>query len=123
MTVHTSSTFDVAAFERCYAEWDVAGLLDLYDEAVELVQIDRDHPPSEPLVRTGRRTLAGMLEHCANAGVRATVDHAIAGGDRAAARVTCAFPGGRTVIANPIMEIRDGRIVREHDVVVGDAAS
>jgi hypothetical protein len=61
-----------------------------------------------------------MLEHCAAAGVKATVENAVAGQDRVAATVTCAFPGGRKVVANAILELRDGRIVRERDVVAGD---
>jgi hypothetical protein len=61
-----------------------------------------------------------MLEHCAAAGVRATVENGVAGDDRAAATVTCEFPGGRRVIANAVLEIEDGRIVRELDVLSGD---
>ena len=123
MTVETPTTLDLSAFKRCYETWDVEGLLDLYDEDVELIQIDRDNPPSAPRVRSGRDTLAGMLRHCAGAGVNASVEHLVASGDRAAATVTCEFPGGRKVVANAILEVQDGRIVREHDVTIGDARS
>ena len=61
-----------------------------------------------------------MFEHCAAAGVRATVENGVAGEDRAAATVTCEFPGGRKVVANAIFEIERGRIVRELDVLSGD---
>jgi hypothetical protein len=61
-----------------------------------------------------------MFEHCAAAGVKATVANTVAGPDRAAATVTCEFPGGRTVLANSMLEIRDGRIVRECNVASGD---
>jgi hypothetical protein len=61
-----------------------------------------------------------MFEHCAAAGVKATVENEVAGDGRAAATVTCEFPGGRKVIANAIFELRDGRIVRECEVVAGD---
>jgi hypothetical protein len=61
-----------------------------------------------------------MLEHCAAAGVRATVENPVAGENRAAATVTCEFPGGRRVMANAILEIEGGRIVRELDVLSGD---
>ena len=61
-----------------------------------------------------------MFEHCAAAGVKATVENAVAGEDRAAATVTCEFPGGRKVVANSVLELRDGRIVRERDVQAGD---
>lgn len=120
MTVETTASFEVATFKRAYEEWDIEGLLALYADDVELIQIDRDHPPNSPRTRHGSDVLRGMLEHCAGAGVVATVDNTIADGERAAATITCAFPGGRKVLANAILELEDGRIVRELDVLSGD---
>jgi ketosteroid isomerase-like protein len=120
MTVQPSTTLDLEALERGYREWDVEALLALYADDVELIQIDRDNPPSSPRRRHGTDVLRGMFEHCAAAGVRATVENAVAGDDRAAATVICEFPGGRTVVANAVFELRDGRIVRERDVAAGD---
>ncbi|HYO46388.1 MAG TPA: nuclear transport factor 2 family protein [Gemmatimonadota bacterium] len=120
MTVKTSTGLDLEAFRRGYEEWDIETLLALYADDVELIQIDRDNPPSAPRVRHGKEVLRGMFEHCATAGVKATVENAVTGEDRAAATVTCEFPGGRKVVANGILELRDGRIVRERDVVAGD---
>jgi ketosteroid isomerase-like protein len=119
MTV-TATKFDVQAFKRAYEEWDIDALLDLYADSVELVQIDRDNPPSSPRMRHGKDVFKGMFEHCAAAGVKATVENTVAGPDRAAATITCEFPGGRKVLANAILEIQDGRIVRERDVLSGD---
>lgn len=120
MTVKTSTSFDLDAFRRGYEEWQIGALLALYADEVELIQIDRDNPPSSPRVRHGKEVLEGMFEHCAAAGVVATVENAVAGEDRAAATVTCEFPGGRKVIANAILELRNGRVVRERDVLAGD---
>ena len=61
-----------------------------------------------------------MFEHCAAAGVKATVENTVLDEHRAAATVTCEFPGGRMVVANGIFELRDGRIVRERQVLSGD---
>ena len=72
-------------------------------------------------MRQGKTALRGMFEHCAAAGVTATVENLVADGHRAAATVSCEFPGGRKVLANGIFEIEEGRIVRERDVVCGDA--
>ena len=120
MAVESVTRFDLDAFKRAYEEWDIEALLGLYADEVELVQIDRDNPPSSPRVRSGKEVLKGMFEHCAAAGVKATVENTVAGHDRAAATVTCEFPGGRKVVTNGILELRDGRIVRERDVVAGD---
>lgn len=120
MAVQSATGFDVGSFTRAYEQWDIATLVGLYADDVELVQIDRDNPPSAPRVRHGKEVLKGMLEHCAAAGVKASVENAVAGYDRAAATITCAFPGGRKVVANAILEIQDGRIVLERDVLAGD---
>ena len=120
MTVQSATKFDVEAFKRAYEEWDIEALLELYADDVELVQIDRDNPPSSPRVRHGKEVFKGMFEHCAAAGVKASVENTVAGEDRAAATVTCEFPGGRKVIANSILELENGRIARERDVLSGD---
>jgi ketosteroid isomerase-like protein len=120
MTVETAASFDVATFKVAYEEWDIEALLALYAEDLELIQIDRDNPPSSPRTRHGRDVLRGMLEHCAGAGVVVTVENTVAGEERAAATITCNFPGGRRVLANAIMELEDGRVVRELDVLSGD---
>ena len=121
MTIKTTTTsFDLEAFRRAYEAWDVDALLDLYADEVELIQIDRDNPPSSPRVRQGKDVFKGMFEHCAAAGVKATVENAVTGAHRAAATVTCEFPGGRKVVTNGIFELEDGRIVRERQVLSGD---
>src|SRR5215213_4851192 len=120
MTVKTRTSFDLEALRRGYEEWDIGALLALYADEVELIQIDRDNPPSSPRVRHGKEVFKGMFEHCAATGVKATVENGVAGEDRAAATVTCEFPGGRKVTANAILEIEDGRIVRERDIASGD---
>lgn len=120
MTVQSATDFDVGAFARAYEQWDIPTLLALYADDPELVQIDRENPPSAPRVRHGKDVLKGMLEHCAAAGVKASVENVVAAPDRAAATITCAFPGGRQVVANAILEIQNGRIVLEHDVLAGD---
>ena len=120
MTVHTATAFDIEAFKRGYEEWDIEALLGLYSDDVEVVQIDRDNPPGAPRLRQGKEVLRGMFEHCAAAGVKATVENTVTGDHRAAATVTCEFPGGRRVVANGIFDIENGRIVRERDVVSGD---
>ena len=120
MTVKTSTAFDLETLRRGYEEWDVEALLGLYAEDVELIQIDRDNPPSSPRTRQGKDIFRGMFEHCAAAGVTATVENEVAGEGRAAATITCEFPNGRRVMANAMLELDRGRIVRELELVSGD---
>ena len=121
MTVKTRASFDLDTFRRGYEEWDIDALVELYSDELELIQIDRDNPPSSPRVRHGKDVAESMWRHCAGAGVKATVANAVAGEDRAAATVTCVFPGGRKVVSNTMLELRNGRVVREHYVASGDS--
>jgi hypothetical protein len=57
MTVKAATQFDLSAFKRAYEEWDIEALLGLYADEVELVQIDRDNPPSSARVRHGKEVL------------------------------------------------------------------
>jgi hypothetical protein len=120
MSTQTVTRFDVEAFQHAYETWDIEALLDLYGDELELIQIDRENPPSSPRVRRGKEVMRGMFEHCAGAGVKATVEHTVADESTAAAAITCEFPGGRKVLANAILEIESGRIVREREVLSGD---
>ena len=120
MAATTSTTFDIDAFRRAYEQWDIQAFLACYADDVEIVQIDRDNPPSAPRVRHGKDAFKGMFEHCAAAGVRATVENTVAAEARAAATITCEFPGGRKVVANAMLELVRGRIARELDVQSGD---
>jgi hypothetical protein len=123
MTVTTSTAFDLETFERGYQQWDIEALLSLYADDVEQVQIDGEHPPSSPQVRRGKEVYRGMFEHCAAAGVKASVENAVAAADRAAATVICEFPGGRKVVSNTTLELHNGRVVREHTVASGDSSA
>jgi len=120
MSVKTTTGFDLDAFKRGYEEWDIETILGLYADEVELVQIDRDNPPSSPRTRHGKEVFRGMFEHCAAVGAKAKVENAVAGDGRAAATVTCEFPGGRKVVANSILELEGSLIVRELDIQSGD---
>ena len=75
MAVATAHQFDLETFKRGYEEWDIDALLALYADDVELVQIDRDNPPSAPRIRHGKDMFKGMFEHCAGAGVKASVEN------------------------------------------------
>jgi ketosteroid isomerase-like protein len=61
MTAQSTTRFDTREFARAYAQWDIDTLRDLYTEDVEIVQIDRDNPPSAPRFRHGREALRGQL--------------------------------------------------------------
>ena len=120
MSTDTATSFDLDAYIHGFEVWDADSVLDMYADDVELIQIDKDHPPSSPRVSHGKETLRGIMTYGAQAGVTIAAESAVAGQERAAATFTCTFPDGRNVVANAILDLRDGRVVRHHEVAVGD---
>lgn len=120
MSVQSKIGFDIDAYRQAYESWDIPALLSHYADDVELTMISGDNPPSSPRTAVGKAVFSGMFEHCKGAGAEVTVENCVATEDRIAATVTCAFPGGRKVVANSIMDLRDGVIVHEREVVAGD---
>ena len=68
----------------------------------------------------GKEPLRGIMKYGATNGVTITSESPVADSERAAATFTCTFPDGRSVVANAILDIRNGRIVRHHEVAVGE---
>ncbi len=119
MTAQTQTRFDIELLKRSFESWDLEPLLDLYDDEVEQIEMDEVTPPAAPRVRN-KDELRQIFQNGCNAGVKISVDNLLVGDDRAACTFTCAFDDGRRVVANSILDIRDGRIVRQFDVQAKD---
>jgi ketosteroid isomerase-like protein len=121
MTARTETRFDLDALARGLERLDVDAVLELYADDVEQIEMDDKTPPSSPRVRHGKETIGQMLRACAENGIVLRVDNLVPGDQRAAATISCEFPGGRKVVANSILELRDDKIARQIDVQARDA--
>jgi len=99
--------------------WDVEALLALYADDFEQVEMDDVTPPAAPRVRH-KNDMAGIFQHCHDAAVKIGLDNPLVGEDRLACTITCYFDDGRRVVANSIMDLRGGQIVRQFDVQARD---
>jgi hypothetical protein len=121
VTTKTDTRFDVAAFARGLEQLDVDAVLELYADDVEQIEMDDKTPPSSPRVRQGKETIGQMLRACAEHGIVLRANNLVPGQERAALTIACEFPNGRKVVANSILELRDGKIARQIDVQARDA--
>jgi ketosteroid isomerase-like protein len=119
MSAQTQTRFDLGLLKRSFENWDLETLLDLYDDDVEQVEMDEVTPPASPRIR-GKDDLRKIFENGCRAGVKISLDNPVHGDDRVACTFTCAFDDGRRVVANSIIDVRDGRIVRQFDVQARD---
>jgi ketosteroid isomerase-like protein len=119
MSVHTQTRFDLDLLKRSFESWDLEALRDLYHDDLEQIEIDDVTPPASPRTRN-KDELMAIFERASKGTVRILVDNAVPGDERCACTFTCAFDDGRCVKANSILDIRDGRIVRQFDVQARD---
>jgi hypothetical protein len=119
MTITGHKQFDAATYAAAFDPWDIATLLAHYADDIELTMVTPDNPPGRPLTFTGKEPLRMMWEHAVSAGARVSIRKAVVGPDGAAFTFDCEFPGDHVVVSNVLVEIADGLIVRQHEVMVG----
>jgi hypothetical protein len=119
MSAQTQTRFDYGLLKRSFESWDLETLLALYAEDVEQIEMDDVTPPRDPRIRH-KDDLRQIFENGCRAGVKITVDNGVVGDDRAACTFTCSFDDGRRIVANSILDLRDGQIVRQFDVQARD---
>jgi hypothetical protein len=91
----------------------------LYHEDLEQIEMDDVSQPAAPRVRT-KAELWQLFERGCQAGVKIGVDNPVLGEGRLACTFSCNFDDGRRVVANSIMDLREGRIIRQFDVQARD---
>jgi hypothetical protein len=119
MSAQTQTRFDYDLLKRSFENWDLETLAGLYHDDLEQIEMDDVSQPADPRVRT-KAELMQIFERGCQAGVRIGVDNPVLGDDRIACTFSCNFDDGRRVVANSIIDLRDGRIVRQFDVQARD---
>ena len=104
------------AIRSGYRDRDVAKVMSAYAEDIESTIVNRNNPPSRPLILRGRAALQRMVEDiCAR-----EMTHAMAGpivGDGALSyRVECRYPDGCNVVGLYMATVKDGLIVKEFSI-------
>jgi hypothetical protein len=111
--------FDLDTFKRGYEEWDIDALLALYAK----LSSSRSTATTRRALRASDRegdVQGHVLNTAPGPGSRRAWRIWSQAPERVAATVTCEFPGGRKVVANGIVALEDGRIVRELQVLSDD---
>ena len=117
----TTARFDAEGYARAFEAWDIPALLTHYAEDLELTLVTPEHPPARPIMLQGTDKLQRMWEQGVSAGAIVTVRRVVVGDGCAAITYHCEFPGKHLAVANAIVDLKDGLIMRQHEVLVGGA--
>jgi ketosteroid isomerase-like protein len=116
-----TTTFDAEALRRGIEERDAEALLGLYADDAELRVVDRDNPPSNPRVVRGRAEIGEYLNDLCARDMTHRLERVVAAGTGAAFIQDCRYPDGTRVQCIAVLDLENGRIVRQSGVQAWDA--
>jgi len=113
MAATSTTTFDLDTFSRSIEQRDAATQLAMFADDAELLGYDKEHPPASPQVARGKEAIGKVLEDVFSRDMKHHVIGAVANGDRAAYGIECEYPDGNRVVCAALLDLRDGKIVRQ----------
>src|SRR4028119_374755 len=111
---------DFEDLRRAQEQRDLDAMLDLYAEDAEIRIVNGNTPPSSPYVLRGKEEIAEYLRDVFSREMSHSIANEIVGDDRLAYNVACEYPDGTRVLASENLEMREGKVVRQMEVVAWD---
>ena len=105
------------AIERC--EPDL--ILGFYAEEANLSIVNAQASRSSPFELCGKSEIAKHLRAAFGQETSHRVQGEVVGDDRVTFREACKYPDGGRVLVETTLEVRDGKIIQQVDVVTNDA--
>jgi hypothetical protein len=102
--------------KRGLEERDAELAASVYADDVEFLIVNRNYPPSNPLLRKGRAAVLAMYQDICSREMMHKVTSIVVGPEGFAIRESCQYPDGARVLGHMIAEMRDGKIVRQFNV-------
>jgi ketosteroid isomerase-like protein len=113
---------DFEELRRAQEQRDLDAMLDFYADDAEVRIVNRNTPPSSPYVLRGKQALAEYLRDVFGREMSHSIENEVVGEDRLAFNVACEYPDGTRVLASENMQVRDGKITRQVEIVAWDEA-
>lgn len=118
----TADGLDFEALRRAIERWDLDLMLGFYAEDAELSIVNAGGQQNFPFELRGRAEIAKYLRAVFSQGASHRVEGKdVVDEDRVSFREACEYPDGSRVVVETILEVRDGKIMRQLDVVARDA--
>lgn len=115
--------FDVEQLTRAL-EHSQADVLDtLYADEATMKIVDRDRPPSRPLVISGKEKIGEFWREVCSRDMTHKVTNVVADGDAVSLVEECLYPDGCRVLSAMTLRVREGRISDHLTVQAWDEVS
>jgi ketosteroid isomerase-like protein len=116
-----SQTVSVAILRRAIETRDAKTLGALYSEDALLRIIDQENPPSKPRDLKGREAIAAYYDDVCGRAMSHRIEAAVATDEALSFTQRCTYPDGAKVFCAAMLELKDGRIVRQTSVQAWDS--
>jgi hypothetical protein len=110
----------VAELKRAIEGRDAKALAAFYADDALLRIIDHDNPPSRPREIRGKQAIAAYFEDVCSRAMLHNVEAGVSDGLALAFTQACSYPDGAKVLCAAMLEIEDGKIVRQTAVQAWD---
>ena len=120
MATRAPGGVDMETLRRAIEQRDLDLMLGLYADDAEIHTINRNTPPSSPLVLRGKEEIAEYLGDVFGREMKHRVENEVVGENRIAFNEACEYPDGTRVLGAGTLELRDGKIVRQVNVEAWD---
>jgi hypothetical protein len=116
----TLNTVSVADLKRAIEGRDAKTLIGFYDENATLRIIDHDNSPSKPRELKGKVAIAAYYEDVCGRAMTHRIESGVTDGKQLAYTQICTYPEGGKVFCSAMVELKDGKIVRQTAVQAWD---
>ena len=120
MTTTTPATVSIAELKRAIEGRDAKALASFYADDAFVRIIDRDNPPSKPRQLEGKAAIAAYYDDLCGRAMTHRIEAGVANGNTLAFTQACAYPDGTKVFCAAIVELNDGKILRQTAVQAWD---
>jgi len=109
-----------AELKKAIENREAQALIDFYTDNATLRIIDRDHPPSKPMELNGKAEIARYYQDVCGRAMTHRVESAVADAEHLAFTQACAYPDGARVFCTAMLDLADGKIIRQTSVQAWD---
>jgi hypothetical protein len=117
--LQTGASLEDALIETIRAGYrarDAAKVMSAYADNVECTIVNRNNPPSKPMVLRGRDAVKRMVEDLCAREMTHEISRIVVGRGSIAYRIECRYPDGCNVVGIYMATVVEGRIASEFSV-------
>jgi ketosteroid isomerase-like protein len=116
----TLSEVSAAELARAIEGRDAKALAAFYADDALLRIIDQDNPPSKPRELRGKQAIASYFDEVCGRAMSHRIESSVADGQTLAFTQACTYPDGNKVFCAAMLDIRDGKIIRQTAIQAWD---